>query len=148
MVLRTELVCLHSKHPSSCSSYLFLLQNTDHYTNPLLFINSELLLNTTIMRSAILLLSLYVLRAFSYVPQDDWLAPPNTPANQTRTTLTLGQQYTITWDSNLASWFSTFAPNTSVTDADLWITGYDLHQYQHLVASKSSKNLFQPCSCF
>ena len=65
--------------------------------------------------------------------QDDWIAP--TPPDNS-TAITIGETFTIKWDGHLYTWFSSYAPNASVTNSDLWVTGFYDHQYQHLVASK------------
>ena len=66
--------------------------------------------------------------------QNAWINP-SLPDNST--TLTIGEIFDIKWDSNLQNLFSTYAPNASTSDADLWITGFYQHQYEFLVASMS-----------
>ena len=67
--------------------------------------------------------------------QDAWLIP-NPP--DFADTFLLNQQYTIEWTNTLWENFAAYEPDADVSNVDLWITGYDIHQYAHLVSSMSS----------
>lgn len=72
------------------------------------------------------------------VVQDDWLFPSEPDLFQT---LPIGLAVSISWDSNLQSWFSTYAPAATVTNVDLWVTDFNDHIFTHQIGSKSSDKL-------
>ncbi len=63
--------------------------------------------------------------------QDDWVAPA---APDFTATLTIGELYTITWESSLVDSFPSYVPDADVSSVDLWITDYNLHVYSHRIA--------------
>lgn len=67
------------------------------------------------------------------VPQDNWIFPVNWNTGISSSQMTNGVTVTIQWDQKLQYWWPQYNPNADVHNSDLWITGYDLHQYQHLV---------------
>lgn len=64
--------------------------------------------------------------------QDSWVVP-GPPDFQD--TFTLGDQIAIQWADTLWQWFPAYAPAADVHNVDLWVTGYYIHQYAHLVSS-------------
>lgn len=81
-------------------------------------------------------LCFYALVTHAANVQDDWVFPYPAASTESPASMTVGDTVRIQWTDNLWGWFSTYSPYSSVSDVDLWITGYDLHQYQHLVTSK------------
>lgn len=69
-------------------------------------------------------------------PQDDWIFPINAQYAQPSSIVSNGETISIQWNSDLQFWWPDYNPYANVQSSDLWITGYDLHQYQHLVARK------------
>ncbi|RVX73124.1 hypothetical protein B0A52_02251 [Exophiala mesophila] len=67
--------------------------------------------------------------------QDLWIspAPPDFSTN-----LTIGEFFTIRWDSSLADSLSIYAPSADPTSVDLWITDYNLHIYSKRIAARQS----------
>lgn len=68
--------------------------------------------------------------------QYSWITPA---APDFTSTLTIGDLYNISWESDLIDSFATYAPSADVSSVDLWITDYNLHIYSQLIAGKSLK---------
>ena len=73
--------------------------------------------------------------------QDLWIspAPPDFSTN-----LTIGEFFTIRWDSSLADSLSIYAPSADPTSVDLWITDYNLHIYSKRIAGLSVHTSLPP----
>lgn len=78
--------------------------------------------------------------------QDDWIFPYNAGSADSPASMTIGTTVQIQWTDDLWAWFPEYAPDSNVNDVDLWITGYDLHQFEHLVASEQLKHDTRFCS--
>lgn len=63
--------------------------------------------------------------------QSDWVLPSRPDKADY---FLSGDKITVEWTSNLYTWFSDYAPLVDPTECDLWITGWELHQYEHQVA--------------
>ena len=76
------------------------------------------------------------------VVQDDWLFPSKPDLFQT---IPIGLAISISWDSNLQSWFQTYAPAASVTNVDLWVTDFNDHIFTHQIGSEYLKPFAKKC---
>jgi hypothetical protein len=75
------------------------------------------------------------------VVQDDWLFPSEPDLFQT---IPIGLAISISWDSNLQSWFQTYAPAATVTNVDLWLTDFKNHIFTHQIGSEYTKVSAEP----
>ncbi|ETN45917.1 uncharacterized protein HMPREF1541_00098 [Cyphellophora europaea CBS 101466] len=65
--------------------------------------------------------------------QDDWVLP----ARPDKAEYFLnGDKITIEWTSDLWTWFFDYAPDVDPTACDLWVTGWELHQYENKIAPR------------
>lgn len=73
--------------------------------------------------------------------QDLWIspAPPDFATN-----LTVGEVFTIRWDTSLAGSLSIYAPSADASNVDLWITDYNLHIYSKRIAGPSARVQLPP----
>ncbi|KAI0151787.1 hypothetical protein GGR57DRAFT_513742 [Xylariaceae sp. FL1272] len=67
--------------------------------------------------SSLVLLASIAGTALCQTVQDDWLSPSTNEIWYTR------QTNTITWDSDLQTWFDYYCPACDTSNVDLWITG-------------------------
>ncbi|GAM90505.1 hypothetical protein ANO11243_085490 [Dothideomycetidae sp. 11243] len=67
--------------------------------------------------------------AAQQVVQDSWIAPSLPDLG---TTITEGEQYTLTWDETLQNWFGQYAPEASTTNVTLWVAAVQL-SFAHIV---------------
>ncbi|KZM26120.1 hypothetical protein ST47_g2740 [Ascochyta rabiei] len=64
--------------------------------------------------------------------QEDWTAP--TLPDRT-SSAQVGTSYTISWNSNLKSWFPTYCAACDAAKVDLWVTSFSSYEYTYKIAS-------------
>lgn len=65
--------------------------------------------------------------------QDDWILPAKPSYSEF---FHNGDKIRIEWTSHLYTWFENTTPDVDPVKCDFWITGWELHQYEHVVASE------------